>query len=103
MKINPPIDAVRPATSGTSHAAGQAGSGGTATRTPNAGDGVHLSSLANDLRTGAGSSSTSPAEFDQARVDAITNAIREGKFQVNTGAVADRLIESVQEWLSKAQ
>ncbi len=102
MKISQPIDAVRPATSGTPHAAGQAGSGGTATRTANAGDGVHLSSLANDLRAGGGSS-TSPAEFDQARVDAITNAIREGRFHVNTGAVADRLIENVQEWLSKAQ
>jgi negative regulator of flagellin synthesis FlgM len=102
LKISQPIDAVRPATSGTPHAAGQAGSGGAATRADDAGNGVHLSSLANDLRA-SGGNSTSPAEFDQARVDAITSAIREGKFQVNTGAVADRLIENVQEWLSKAQ
>ncbi|HET8608692.1 MAG TPA: flagellar biosynthesis anti-sigma factor FlgM [Burkholderiales bacterium] len=102
MKISQPIDAVRPATSGTPHAAGQAGSGGAATRADNAGNGVHLSSLANDLRA-AGGGSTSPAEFDQTRVDAITAAIREGRFHVNTGVVANRLIESVQEWLSKAQ
>jgi negative regulator of flagellin synthesis FlgM len=102
LKISQPINTVRPATSGTPQAAGQAGSGGAATRADNAGNGVHLSSLANDLRA-AGSNGTSPAEFDQARVDAITDAIREGKFHVNTGAVADRLIESVQEWLSKAQ
>lgn len=101
MKISQPIDAVRPATSGTPHAAGQAGSGGAATRVDKAGNGVHLSSLANDLRA-SGGSRTSPAEFDQARVDAITDAIREGRFHVNTDVVADRLIDSVRESLSKA-
>lgn len=102
MKISQPIDAIRPATSGTSQSTGRASSGGAATGTGNAGNGVHLSSLANDLRA-SGGRDTSPAEFDQARVDAITDAIREGKFHVNTGVVADRLIQSVQEWLSKAQ
>jgi negative regulator of flagellin synthesis FlgM len=101
LKISQPIGAIRPATSGTSQSTGRAGSGGAATGADNAGNGVHLSSLATDLR--AEGNRTSPAEFDQARVDAITSAIREGKFQVNTGAVADRLIANVQEWLSSTK
>jgi negative regulator of flagellin synthesis FlgM len=31
-------------------------------------------------------------EFDSAKVDAIRQAIRDGRFQVNAGAIADRLI-----------
>lgn len=32
------------------------------------------------------------ADFDAAKVDAIRQAIRDGKFSVNAGAIADRLI-----------
>ena len=32
------------------------------------------------------------ADFDQAKVDAIRQAIREGRFSVNAEAIADRLI-----------
>ena len=31
-------------------------------------------------------------DFDSAKVDAIRQAIRDGKFSVNAGAIADRLI-----------
>lgn len=34
----------------------------------------------------------SSADFDSAKVDAIRQAIRDGKFSVNAGAIADRLI-----------
>ena len=40
-------------------------------------------------------------EFDQVKVDAIKQAMREGKFEVNADAVADKLITSVQELLTK--
>ena len=40
-------------------------------------------------------------EFDQVKVDAIKQAMREGKFEVNPDAVADKLITSVQELLTK--
>lgn len=36
--------------------------------------------------------SAAGAEFDSAKVDAIRQAIREGRFTVNAGAIADRLI-----------
>lgn len=32
------------------------------------------------------------SDFDSAKVDAIRQAIRDGKFSVNAGAIADRLI-----------
>ncbi len=34
----------------------------------------------------------STSDFDSAKVDAIRQAIRDGKFSVNAGAIADRLI-----------
>ena len=40
------------------------------------------------------------AEFDAAKVQAIKQAMREGRFQVNADAVADRLLESVRELLA---
>ncbi|GAB3667221.1 flagellar biosynthesis anti-sigma factor FlgM [Ramlibacter alkalitolerans] len=41
---------------------------------------------------GAQMSGLVSADFDQEKVDAIRQAIREGRFQVNAGAIADRLI-----------
>jgi len=53
---------------------------------------VKLSSLGNSI-------SSSPV-VDADKVDAIKQAISEGRFQVNNGAVADRLIDSVKELIS---
>jgi len=39
-------------------------------------------------------------DFDQAKVDAIRNAIREGRFTVNAGAIADQLISDAAALLS---
>ncbi len=39
-------------------------------------------------------------EFDAAKVESIKQAIRDGKFEVNANAVADKLISSVQELIS---
>lgn len=39
------------------------------------------------------------ASFDTAKVERITNAIREGRFQVDAGAIADKLIANAQELL----
>ena len=41
------------------------------------------------------------AEFDSARVDAIKSAIQRGEFTVNAGAVADKMIASAQESLTR--
>jgi len=45
----------------------------------------------------------SGGDFDSGKVDNIKQAIRDGKFHVNSEAVADKLISSAQELLSKTQ
>jgi negative regulator of flagellin synthesis FlgM len=41
------------------------------------------------------------ASFDSAKVDRISQAIRDGKFQVNPEAIADKLIVNAQELLGR--
>ena len=40
-------------------------------------------------------------EFDARKVDEVRDAITEGRFNVNSGAVADKLIASVGELLNR--
>lgn len=40
-------------------------------------------------------------DFDTAKVARISQAIRDGKFEVNAGAIADKLIANAQELLSR--
>lgn len=54
-------------------------------------DNVKLDSLSSKLDTGA----TPP--FDSARVDAIKQAISEGRFKINPEKIADKLIASAKE------
>ena len=42
------------------------------------------------------------ASFDAAKVERIANAIREGRFEVNAGAIADKLIANAQELLGRS-
>lgn len=65
-----------------------------ATATPEDSTQVTLSSAAKSLGDGG-------AEFDTAKVERISNAIRDGKFQVNPEAIADKLISNAQELLSR--
>lgn len=55
---------------------------------------VELSSSAALRASGDGS-------FDQAKVDRVAQAIRDGTFQVNAGAIADKLIANAQELLGR--
>jgi negative regulator of flagellin synthesis FlgM len=60
--------------------------------TSTAGDDVQLSGLSAQLRaTDDGQS------FDAARVSEIKQAIADGRFTINAGAIADRLISSARE------
>ena len=51
----------------------------------------------------ASQSGGADASFDQAKVERISNAIREGRFQVDAGAIADKLIANAQEMLGRAR
>ncbi|MBQ1764161.1 MAG: flagellar biosynthesis anti-sigma factor FlgM [Aquincola sp.] len=64
------------------------------TATPEASAQVTLSSTAKSLGDGN-------AEFDAAKVERVSNAIRDGKYQVNAEAIADKLISNAQELLSR--
>lgn len=57
---------------------------------------VELSSAASML-SGVGEDAT----FDTGKVQRIANAIREGKFQINAEAIADKLIVNAQELLGR--
>lgn len=58
-------------------------------------DEVRLSSLAEELQAGE----TRPP-IDSARVNEIKQAIAEGRFSINAGAIADRLIDTARELVS---
>lgn len=41
--------------------------------------------------------------FDSAKVERIAQAIRDGKFSINAGAIADKLLANAQEVLGRSQ
>lgn len=60
---------------------------------------VQLGTASAQLRSLEHSMANSPV-VDAEKVKAIKQAISEGRFQVNSGVVADRLIDSVKEMIS---
>jgi negative regulator of flagellin synthesis FlgM len=57
---------------------------------------VALSSTATSLISGG------DATFDAAKVERIAQAIREGSFRINAGAIADKLLDNAQELLARS-
>ena len=47
--------------------------------------------------------SASDGVFDAVKVQRISDAIRDGKFQINPGAIADKLIANAQELMGNAK
>ncbi len=74
--------------------------GASAAAAPTAGEPIQLSAMSGQLSALEMQLSASPA-FDSARVDAIKQAIRDGQFTINSGAIADKLLAGVQEFLKK--
>ena len=56
---------------------------------------VALSSAASSLLGGE------DASFDAAKVERIAQAIRDGSFRINAGAIADKLLDNAQELLAR--
>lgn len=63
-----------------------------------AGDPIKLSAMSSELSALETQLSASPA-FDAKKVEAIKQAIAEGRFTINSGAIADKLLSSVQDFL----
>jgi negative regulator of flagellin synthesis FlgM len=97
MKIGPLENKPAVATTATERKADPAKiAGGTANREASAK--VELSSTAASMSGGA----ATEASFDQAKVDRIAQAIRDGNYKINAEAIADKLISNAQELLGKA-
>lgn len=69
---------------------------GAAAQTDGNGQAIRLSELSSQLHN-LESRLTSEPGFDAARVEAIKTAIRDGSYQVNAEAVADKVIQSIRE------
>jgi negative regulator of flagellin synthesis FlgM len=97
VKINSNINSVN-----TSNAAGRAkpAAGAPQAAAPQAGDKVALSSLSASLQQ-ASALSAQDQLTDVAKVAEIKQAIAEGRFQVNPERIADGLLDSVREMLSR--
>ncbi|CAG4882170.1 Negative regulator of flagellin synthesis FlgM [Georgfuchsia toluolica] len=57
---------------------------------------VQLSSLSEQVQT----VSASDGVIDTAQIAEIKQAIRDGRFKINSGAIADRLLDSVKELIN---
>ncbi len=72
--------------------------GSATTSNPNTSTSVHLGATSAQLRSMESSMSNTPV-VDVAKVAEIRQAISEGRFQINSGVVADRLIATARELL----
>jgi negative regulator of flagellin synthesis FlgM len=68
----------------------------------NSGTSVHLGTTTAQLRSIEGSIASTPV-VDAHKVAEIKQAISDGRFQVNSGVVADKLISTVQELITASQ
>jgi negative regulator of flagellin synthesis FlgM len=94
-----PVTAGRPATTATPTPAGKTQTAATQEAGVEASTQVALSNAATELMAGEGVS----GDFDTAKVERIAKAIAEGKFEVNAGAIADKLISNARELLGGPQ
>lgn len=98
MKIDTPSKPLpgNPIGDGAARASGKDKSSQPTATQPSTSTSVSLGSTASQLRS-MESSSTNPAAFNADKVAQIKQAISEGRFQVNSALVADRLIANVRE------
>lgn len=103
MKINPSVGRLDQGKS-TNATQGERSPGGASSTTnaPAQGDTIHLSALSSQLQALEASLATG-GEFDRTKVDAIKEAIRDGRLTVNPEAVADKMLASALAMLVKDQ
>ncbi len=108
MKINP--ESIQNTTSSSNTSATKGTSSSTNQGTEKAGssfsagssDQIQISELSRRLHAFESSLATA-SDFNAGKVEEIKQAISAGKFTVNPGAVADNLLTSVQELLTRQQ
>ncbi len=92
MKINPSLVGVNQGkAAGTNGSDRPSQSGSVAPGASSAPDTIHLSQLSTQLQA-LQSTLASGGEFDRAKVEAIKEAIRDGRLPINAEVVADRML-----------
>lgn len=100
MKIDKSTKPLPPAAGGESQARAPAARPASAAQSSStAGTSVHLGATSSQLLSMENSMANTPV-VDLAKVAEIKQAISENRFQVNSGVVADRLIETVKDLIS---
>ncbi|WP_085316799.1 flagellar biosynthesis anti-sigma factor FlgM [Derxia lacustris] len=97
MKIGKSTEAF--SSEGMAQAKAKTKSSADAGKTAPGGESVKLSSLSSTLKS-VEADIKEPA-FDSAKVESIKQAIRDGKFEVDSSAVADKLISGVSDMLAR--
>ncbi|HEX7156317.1 MAG TPA: flagellar biosynthesis anti-sigma factor FlgM [Burkholderiaceae bacterium] len=93
MKISSTSSSLRPAS--TTAAGGQARASGTGqSPAAPAGDRVQISGLSAQL-------SHADSDFDAAKVGAVSSAIAQGRYQVNAGTIADKMLAGLSDLAGK--
>ena len=100
MKIEKP--STPPPAALTSDSTARAGNAKTNTAPQQSGTSVSLGSTATQLGKMEASMTSMPV-VDANKVAEIKQAISDGRFQVNSGVVADRLIQSVRDLISNSR
>lgn len=101
MKIDksPKPVTIKPGGDGQARAPAARPASGGAQSSSTAGTSVHLGATSSQLLSMEASMANTPI-VDAAKVAEIKAAISENRFQVNSGVVADRLIETVQDLIT---
>jgi negative regulator of flagellin synthesis FlgM len=104
MKIEKTVKPLPPTQIGEagSRAAAARTTGNKATSAETGGTSVHLGSGSAQLRSIEGNIANTPL-VDVHKVAEIKQAITEGRFQVNSGVVADRLIDTVRDLITASK
>src|SRR2546423_5604398 len=101
MKINPSVAGLDQGKSTTATSGERSANGAASSNAPPAqGDTIHLSALSSQLQALEATLATG-GEFDRIKVEAIKEAIREGRLTVNPGVVADKMLASALALLAK--
>jgi negative regulator of flagellin synthesis FlgM len=103
MKIEKTSKPLPPSTAGEASSRNSAAkTTGSQTPAETSGTSVHLGSTTAQLRSLEGNIASTPL-VDVKKVAEIKQAISEGRFKVNSGVVADRLISSVQDLITASK
>lgn len=99
MKIDKTSSSLPTAKAGESSARGASAQRNSSAATQTESTSIHLSTTTARLRSMESSVAATPV-VDAKKVAEIKQAISEGRFQVNSGAVADKLLTTVKELIS---